>query len=220
MSYPDKFKIKDRSDGGVVDVKKVDDGYSFTYQRTGFENFFCKESAESIIKNFYTVVQEGPEMVFPFKYKHCIENQVGTVHKWEDGAVDGMLKVVIFDVEDGEYHECYDWMEEDAKRWIKDGTWIVTSVGEPKKPSSIVIEELVVKVNSDGVELATERLTKLAEAAEAVNISLESMQQLLSEIGGVKAAEAYDGKLFVTTECVNPVHDYDSFDIEKFLKGK
>lgn len=152
------------------------------------------EIREHIADGDWWVIPEEPEMampkepplVFPFKYKHSSEGQYGTVHKGKGGSIE----VVIFDVYDGEYFHCCDWMEEDAKRWIKDGTWIVTSVGEqkaPEAPKASILGNSTLTINVD-TKAATEAVNALAEAgnkaAEAMLVLKSAIEDVASVLNG------------------------------------
>lgn len=138
---------------------------------------------------------DEPSLVFPFNFTVKDGDYSRDGYTAFQGTNDDHVKVTHTEG----HNEDNQYTKEKVKEYIKDGTWIVTSVGEqpyelsesegpynpPETPTSPSkdVSELTIKINSDGVEEAVERFKRLEQAVEAVNVSLESMQQLLKEIG-------------------------------------
>jgi hypothetical protein len=126
---------------------------------------------------------EEPELVFPFTYTarkesfKVIKDSEGATW-WHDMNSSWVSTVPSL------------YSEEEIKSSIKKGDWIVTSVGEkvegshkPSDNATSIAESLKVRVDSSEIKAATEAMNAFAEAVENVNVSLESMQKLMFNMG-------------------------------------
>jgi hypothetical protein len=141
---------------------------------------------EALAEGLWTITKDldpqEPELVFPFTYRH---NGCDTEHIVVKGS-DGTLKWM------EDYPTTWDdlFSEDQLREDIKRGEIIILSVGEQPKPSQTrpeaptsVVETLKVRVDSSEIKAATEAMNALAAGVENVNVSLESMQKLLAEMG-------------------------------------
>ena len=140
---------------------------------------------------------DEPELVFPFTAvakhtpKEIAEEETFTAHRSECNNYE-----MYTSYPDGAE---YVFSLDSCKKFIKDGTWIVKSVGEKVTEtveeldfiqkgqfvSDGTISDLPIKVTIEGFDETMERLEKLRQAYEDVNIAMESVIALQKELKGV-----------------------------------
>jgi hypothetical protein len=155
---------------------------------------------------------DEPELVFPFTVKTDSDN-IYTITSNLNGGV-------IMTSTDGLQYKHVD--NEMAKNFIKKGLWIVQSVGSPKVEGSTtasnnatsLVDSLKLSVTSEGVKEATEAFKELAQRIENVNIALESMQQIMTDMGLATKDEPVDMNGRPLSQSgplhINAVHDFNS----------
>lgn len=126
-------------------------------------------------------VTKERELVFPFTFHNAGFTTIFTVTEQNDSDVKLTSELGV-----GRQSK------EFAKESIKSGQWIVTSVGRssvgPQKApeaatsASKDLAALSIKIDSEQLVDATERVNKLARAVEDLNISLESFQAIFADV--------------------------------------
>ena len=151
-------------------------------------------------------------LVFPFTFRVSDQKSVCTAH----GLNCDSNLVTSGDEFGFKYPTC--WTEGMARQAIKDGDWIVLSVGpqtttappEPSKEAAKALDSLVIKVSSDGVVEATEQILKLAEATERLNIAMESLATIFEDTRELL--------LGVSRHCEAEDNQCQHFDFSSFIK--
>ena len=189
-NYPEKFVVKSKCMDYQWDVSW--NGYTYDFKLadgTLIADCTAGYMDERMLDEGYEFIFPEPKLVFPFTVRTNYDN-IYLIEKDCQGVIN------MIDSEGRKHPRT----EQKVREFIKQGLWIVTSVGNQKptkgtlQGSAITSNKLTVKIDA---EAATESMNALAEAIESVNIGLESMQKLMAEMGlGGKAREDYtDGSL-------------------------
>lgn len=198
-AYPEKFVVKSKTRDYQWDVVRDScsrDGNSYSFAIEGNKhigNYTSGYMDERMLDDGYEFIFPEPALVFPFTYAgnkesyKVVKDDRGATW-WHDINSDWVSTVPFL------------YSDEEIKEYIKEGSWIITSVGEQKELShaegafnppaekaseapASVVGALKVEVTSKGIKKATEALSAFADAAERVNIALESMQEIMAEMG-------------------------------------
>ena len=180
MKLPNKFEFKVYNRDTYVMVKSNTDGEYYCYN-TGEDTTEPTKAIhnsstilEAIRSGIWQITEDldEPEMKFPFTFKHTGDNTLYTaVRKNDNGSIH-----IIWDDDSADGY-CVKTVE----KYIKDGTWIVKSVGE-QPPTQESVTPLTIEIDSTCVDEAIHKMKMLAQAVENVNISIETMQKLFREI--------------------------------------
>jgi hypothetical protein len=125
--------------------------------------------------SFSEPVEAERELVFPFTVRTLSDHYYYITERTQDG-------VTMTHRDTGEaYHHAN---KEDAKRFIRDNLWTVTSVGpqkaveQPTSPSPPIEQS----PSTVSMEDTTEAVNRLAEATERLNIALESFAGIFADV--------------------------------------
>lgn len=167
----------------------IDNDATFSPSYTAWFVQACVDEGSWIItKNL-----EEPELVFPFTVLHKDtpdDTELFVVTKgYEADRVTCTYPTDSYD----EYQNCFSF--DDCKRFIKDGIWIVKSVGvstDSLKHGHLNADHIDAKalpisiqVTTEGFDETMERLEKLRQAYEDVAIAMESVIALQKEMKNV-----------------------------------
>lgn len=192
MKYPKKFELFDRYQPDCPNVQVTYDEVSGKYDlhySCGSNQRYSEADVDNFVECFYDVVYLEPELVFPFTVKHSSSGSLYTIHKDIEG-----VNCYNHEYQKVSYNQ---WSEEQCKQFIKDGIWLVQSVGgqpnkelsdaegsynAPEVPASDSkdISSLTLKVDATQ---AIEAIKAIAEAAHEANIALLSLQEIIAEMG-------------------------------------
>lgn len=200
MNYPDNFTINIPPTDVMFDMVKLDPQFPdqipqwgcsrhgqpyVEYRKTTYE---AAEIAEKFAQGLWQEVSFKEPVERPLNYPFTVRVNCGGDHY---DVVQGYKAgyVTMIDTNSGkEYADAFP--EDTVRKWIKDGSYAVTSVGprkattappEPSKEAAKGMDSLTVSVRSEGFTEATEQAKKLAAAIEEVNIALESFQAIFED---------------------------------------
>jgi len=199
-NYPEKFVVKNPTAKYEWNVVRDGDEYAWTTVGNCLNiGNYTARYMDSLSGGYEFIFPEEapqePSLVFPFTVKHSSAT-TGGIYTITNGTERD--RVDCYNVEfDSTTYDL--WSYDQCKQFIKEGVWLVQSVGNQKpvelpSASETIVSALTINITT---EAATEAMNALAEAIESVNIGLESMQKLMAEMGlGGKAREDYtDGSL-------------------------
>lgn len=215
MSYPDKFQFAHENTTQLYNMTRLagtaqplwactrgdEEGYSASplyneFQiQDNFDNGYWQEISSS--------EPNEPEMVFPFNFTVLgYEETNGEYTMYKDQVGVSWVKCADWETTQPDLYS-----EEEMRRFIEEGKWRVTSVGEQPPKEEIFdankkenfkestrlsfgkLEDLTVTLKADTTDAvvdmqnATLVAINLAQAVENVVISLQSLQALLNEMG-------------------------------------
>lgn len=174
-NYPEKFVVKNPVAKYEWNVVRDGDEYAWTTvgDCLNIGNYTARYMDS--LSGGYEFIFPEPKLVFPFTVRTNYDN-IYLIEKDCQGVIN------MIDSEGRKHPRT----EQKVREFIKQGLWLVQSVGEQKptkgtlQGSAITSNKLTVKIDA---EAATESMNALAEAIESVNIGLESMQKLMAEMG-------------------------------------
>lgn len=176
-AFPHTFTVKHHNQAEPFQVIMHSDGLHGLEGDT--EGYWEYEECQKFIANgTWTIVEDAVkerDLVLPFTFHHCETGTEYVAQELENGSVRVSWEG---DSEGSTYSQ------EDAKCYIKDGQWLVKSVGG-QKPSEAPTEpceegaegftSLTIDVHSDAVVEATKRVKRLTKAVLELNEALEGI---------------------------------------------
>lgn len=219
--YPDSFQFTHDTTSQVYDMVKLKNHGLWACTQPGLQcvGTGATYTAEEIAGHFaeghwkevsFAEAQEERSLPLPFTF--YVEH--GTKILYEAShELDNRVYILWEGCEEGTTYSV-----ESVKNFIKNGTWRVTSVGPqastappaPSKEAAKGLDRITIKVSSEGVVEATERVKRLAQAVEDLNISLESLQSIFAE-----TREIVFG---VNRHCEAEDNQCQHFDFSSFIK--
>lgn len=184
MSYPNKFKIVNTASGLEFTLEKEITQWRCVWGDNKRE-YFSEYMIDTKIKyGLWEIIKEGPEMVFPFTFHtHCGVEYRAT-------QAENMNRVDIYRADYPEEFTHNYWNKKDIAENIKNGSWVVTSVGEqkaPEAPKASILDSITVTINAN-TKAATEAVNALADAgnkaAEAMLVLKCTIEDVASVLNG------------------------------------
>jgi hypothetical protein len=202
-SIPNKFSFYHAGTTQRYDMELFFLGWKCTSPDTDSQShsyYTESEIRQHIADGDWWLIPKEPEMALPIDFKF---KDVEVKYTYYESDGDMYLKT------NKGWKSPPNWVSQEvAKERIKDGTWIVTSVGKqpyelseaegsynpPEAPTNLSkdISHLTIKVNSDGVEEAVKAAKELSDVVDSVNAGLERMNELLGQIGGARKEYAVE----------------------------
>jgi len=187
--YPDHFQFNHEETSQVYDMRLLCNKWLCTHDGKGWGAWYTEEEiAEHIGSKTWTnitpveeVVEETkkePELVFPFTFMCGTAENILYTATSVDGGV-----LIEWESSDGAKQESSSFDANSLSRQIKDGNWIVKSVGEQPAPKST--EEDVYEAIDEDKYMTAAVINELADAVNNLVDALERLDCVKGRVGYV-----------------------------------